>query len=483
MGIESTLFVDQSNIDELTCPICFDVFENPRKCKNGHIHCFNCFQEVIFLSNACSICKVYVESINRTLKCPNMERLIENKIVKCPFNTVNIDEPQSSRSGCGWEGTFKELWSHHEQCLSGFASVKDLWNVQKNAEDLILDDQFPEVFKHYHQILEIWEKKDFLIESIKNKLDSTEVKLIYNDTLNKNLTNLISCNYCKVFERVNIQKFYRCIENNCNKIICLNCYKKNNLKHDARHTVVFNVLLQEFPTNYRAGIKKIFNVYENLIMDSNKQILIQHSNQDLSELVYLDFNEKYEIFNFLKCKFDGVLNKLNLTFAFSNFDLREGGISCLSCPEPGFDLCRYCINSDLHYNHHHSEYENTSPILLRNIGLIKKKGNLEIINHNEFLRFTPFFGDQPVSSFDPLNLVGFFAKMLGLRHKIVLKTLTEVYSGSKIDISTKRKFKLENHNHRVEVPKKYSVLKFNLQENENRFGGGLFNMIVEHLEA
>ena len=76
--------IDQENIDNLICPICFCILNEPKCCsdkKNSHSFCKNCINECLKNNNKCPMCKLIFENkINNKIKDE-----LDKKQFKCKF--------------------------------------------------------------------------------------------------------------------------------------------------------------------------------------------------------------------------------------------------------------------------------------------------------------------------------------------------------------------------------------------------------------
>ena len=111
-GFSARIFVDTPPPD-LICPICLEVLNNPRQCRNGHAFCEGCILGSIRSGNhtcpvgRCPIAEASLSSI----------RLVKNMIgqmaVCCPTITPRIGSQSTS---CEWTGRVVDLQMHSDQC-------------------------------------------------------------------------------------------------------------------------------------------------------------------------------------------------------------------------------------------------------------------------------------------------------------------------------------------------------------------------------
>mmetsp|Transcript_38639 Transcript_38639/g.39335 ORF Transcript_38639/g.39335 Transcript_38639/m.39335 type:complete len:302 (+) Transcript_38639:18-923(+) len=105
-GYPKSLFIDAVS-DDLTCPICLDVVNDPKECCNGHIFCAYCIYKSLSYKTGCPLCR---SSETVTSLSPNyfVLNLINAFQVKC------IHFPT-----CTWKGELRSLPSHlFEECHS-----------------------------------------------------------------------------------------------------------------------------------------------------------------------------------------------------------------------------------------------------------------------------------------------------------------------------------------------------------------------------
>lgn len=125
MGFSTDLFVSEVD-DNLTCPICFDVFENPHSLTNcGHTFCSKCLQNTHNLTD-CPTCRGPCADENVTIVNFGLKGIIGNLQIRCRNNGGGLSEcpsrqrPRTARGAvsadveeaCTWMGKLK-AWSRH----------------------------------------------------------------------------------------------------------------------------------------------------------------------------------------------------------------------------------------------------------------------------------------------------------------------------------------------------------------------------------
>ena len=108
MGFELEKFQNSDLIDEeLICPICLGVFENPIEIIScQHIFCSICIMESIQKgSNHCPIDRQLI-NVGDLREPRSIKRIIENLKIKCDYTT----------KGCQSIVTIESLSHHHDQC-------------------------------------------------------------------------------------------------------------------------------------------------------------------------------------------------------------------------------------------------------------------------------------------------------------------------------------------------------------------------------
>ena len=111
MGIPDGQFVASETIsDNLRCPICYEVFEDPVSCRGKdycqHIFCRSCLMQALEQSHTCPKCRLPIcdTVVQRDMLAMNM---INELRVFCPHKD----------SGCCWSGSLDALCGHEEVCL------------------------------------------------------------------------------------------------------------------------------------------------------------------------------------------------------------------------------------------------------------------------------------------------------------------------------------------------------------------------------
>eukprot|EP01091_Cochliopodium_minus_P011691 TRINITY_DN3387_c0_g2_i1.p1 TRINITY_DN3387_c0_g2~~TRINITY_DN3387_c0_g2_i1.p1 ORF type:complete len:425 (-),score=72.91 TRINITY_DN3387_c0_g2_i1:172-1446(-) len=114
------LIIDKESISELTCRICFEILKTPRQCKNGHLFCITCIENVMNINTdnigKCPCCRVMINSDN-VARNMFVEKAILKLKIYCPykFKAEEIDD-----NGCKEEILFCDLDKHKENCMYKF---------------------------------------------------------------------------------------------------------------------------------------------------------------------------------------------------------------------------------------------------------------------------------------------------------------------------------------------------------------------------
>jgi hypothetical protein len=105
-GFPIEWFVDPP--ERAKCTLCFQILNEPRNCRNGHLFCFECIKMTTSNDNqmTCPTCKTSMKEQDLGLclyvKEVNMEL---NAHCSCFFKT---DRHQEQSDNCGWNGMFKD---------------------------------------------------------------------------------------------------------------------------------------------------------------------------------------------------------------------------------------------------------------------------------------------------------------------------------------------------------------------------------------
>ena len=137
--------IEKDNIEDLICPICFNILKNPISCsnkKNSHSFCKECIDEYLKENNKCPICKLNFEYIinnelNNILNKLSFECLYKNEgckdilsyfgylnhINKCKYNNIkyecNIKKYNYDKKEfeiCGYLGNKTDIENHFNKC-------------------------------------------------------------------------------------------------------------------------------------------------------------------------------------------------------------------------------------------------------------------------------------------------------------------------------------------------------------------------------
>ena len=116
--IDHQQLCDESDVEKLKCPICHDLFKDP-KCHGpcGHYLCDSCWLQCLHACNGfCPICRCVLD--NKLIRWDQgMIMYMSSVQIKCAFQR------------CFWKGKLEDYEDHLKEC-----AAKELGNVQQNAE-------------------------------------------------------------------------------------------------------------------------------------------------------------------------------------------------------------------------------------------------------------------------------------------------------------------------------------------------------------
>ena len=102
---DSDNVIEKDNIEDLICPICFNILNNPISCsnnKNSHSFCKECIDQYIKGNNKCPTCKInFGYKINKELN-----DLLNNLSFECLFK----------KEGCNDILFYSEYLNHINNC-------------------------------------------------------------------------------------------------------------------------------------------------------------------------------------------------------------------------------------------------------------------------------------------------------------------------------------------------------------------------------
>lgn len=93
-------------LEELQCPVCRSILQDPVQTSCGHSFCNECRPQQSFRRNyqvECHVCR----SVCSVTEDPKEARRVKNLKVKCP----------NYHAGCEWKGTLGDSLQHCDQCL------------------------------------------------------------------------------------------------------------------------------------------------------------------------------------------------------------------------------------------------------------------------------------------------------------------------------------------------------------------------------
>jgi hypothetical protein len=92
--------------EQLSCPICMEVVDQPRACRDGHLFCKSCIEEWLQRNRGCPANRANMEL--RDLVVPPLIRELTGRLLVACVN--------EGREGCVWRGSFDDLEGHVKVC-------------------------------------------------------------------------------------------------------------------------------------------------------------------------------------------------------------------------------------------------------------------------------------------------------------------------------------------------------------------------------
>ena len=147
---------DEKIIQELTCPICLSILNDPiLTLPNEHIFCSKCFESYLIKNNLikvpiCPICKTQIES---TMKPKFINNILSTIKMKCCSKTPDKQ--------CNFIGNSLEYYSHIKNCDIFKESIKNkLEEIVKKMKDILDKEINPhlkaEHLKIYEEYVDDW---------------------------------------------------------------------------------------------------------------------------------------------------------------------------------------------------------------------------------------------------------------------------------------------------------------------------------------
>ena len=243
---------EQTNLDELTCPICYNLVWCPTDCSNcGNLFCLNCINKALQISNTCPMCK---QSPFDTTQCKALAKLFKNIRLKC------------SNESCTANPEYSDFITHQKKCpfrlykcINDGCNYKNIINNEKQMKEHSTTCQ--------HKIIKC------------NYCRMRMKRMHLTNHINNNCPQLIKCPSChKIMTKTN---YFFNYHNHYNSIECLHYqidYHKNQIKVNNEN----NAKTQE-------KLKKE-------IQDKNNEIeKVKKECQDLNEKILSLINEKEKL--------------------------------------------------------------------------------------------------------------------------------------------------------------------------------------------
>ena len=147
-------------IEDITCPICLSIFNDPvETLPNKHIFCKKCLEKCIKTSNyiipKCPMCNTHIISI---IKPDNIDKILSSIQLKCIINYKN--------KICDFEGNVIEYYAHIPKCELYLGLKKENLEEIANKMKVILDKEInPHLKKEHLTIFEKYVKNwDWLVD-------------------------------------------------------------------------------------------------------------------------------------------------------------------------------------------------------------------------------------------------------------------------------------------------------------------------------
>ena len=121
-NIDNLIDNDKENKEDLICPICFYVFNNPNSCSdknNSHSFCKECIDNYLKTNNKCPTCK------------SNFEYKIKNDLIK-ELNKLKF-QCEFKNNGCKYILSYSEYLNHINNCK--YNNMRYICNIKKYNYD------------------------------------------------------------------------------------------------------------------------------------------------------------------------------------------------------------------------------------------------------------------------------------------------------------------------------------------------------------
>lgn len=116
------------NFEDITCPICLDIYQKPVSISCGHIFCSTCLKKCEGAEPACPMCRSTFNPAN-TIKAKDIQKKISSHKGLC--------------SGCQKIMAVSKLRNHYSTCKNVLGSVKPQILAAPEQETETLDDETP----------------------------------------------------------------------------------------------------------------------------------------------------------------------------------------------------------------------------------------------------------------------------------------------------------------------------------------------------
>ncbi len=111
-GHEVSIFVDKPP-ENCLCPLCFNVFDDPKQCSNGHCFCASCIASVLSSNHKeCPICKTKISGafLGRNLFAKSVIDEMKTICISC----FDRQHPHSYTDCCTWNGLIADRQNHFD---------------------------------------------------------------------------------------------------------------------------------------------------------------------------------------------------------------------------------------------------------------------------------------------------------------------------------------------------------------------------------
>ena len=131
-SLNPKLFVVKEDISQFECPLCLEVFNDPKQCKRGHVFCRECIVEALKKCENCPICSEPLTEATMS-SCLFVKQQIASRQVYCFTRLDELEatgEDKEEKNGakkegrkkakiadvCTWTGKLEDAEKHFHAC-------------------------------------------------------------------------------------------------------------------------------------------------------------------------------------------------------------------------------------------------------------------------------------------------------------------------------------------------------------------------------